>query len=770
MSLRVIGLALALLAVVPAARADEVGCRKALGKAIAKYTKLRFKLIAKCEDKRSKGTLPVATVCRPQCNGGSNAGAPCDGASDCASGICDAISDVTTATKIGAAATQASSTITTGCTGPLPEIGPACDDSAATANDLVTCITSARQDENTEQINVDTLAATAYDTTAPVTDTGLLKCQATISKNAGKYLDARFKADEKCNDKLLAGKITGPCPDSLTSAKAEKARVKMDLKIRAKCSEAQLAADTNPQLTFGLPCEKYKLVTFKRPTNAIPVQDRFLGCLTDATAAVADRMVDIAYPQPETSEFRYGVAAGDMTDTSVVFWTEVPDSSQGALLEVATDAAFTTIVHSSSIPATPGAGGTVKKDVSGLTAATKYFYRFTQGAEVSETGTVKTTPSPATSATIRVGWSGDSNAFFRPYSVLDPVRQLDPDAWFFIGDTIYGDDPRADGVVSSTFADYAGKYRANRLDSSLRHMIQQVGTYSMTDDHEVRNDYSGAVPAYASKLAAGNYAFRRFNPIREDGGDPMQLYRSFKMGTLAEFFIIDGRQYRSAKYTCCNNSAESAFVTTDDDTTCQVSGEALLPLGLAPSCSAPSNSCQINLCDPSRTFLGTAQKNWLKNGIQNSTATFKFIMNGTPITQLVFQPYDRWEAWPAERDEILGFIETNAINNVIWLSTDLHGLIYSSGLNVPGALPAHPNHIEVVAGAIGMDPIFRELPPSVSGLLSTVPAVLAQVQEFDIDRFNAVLLTVAPGLPATAKVDVYDRSNTIIHSLTFNAN
>ena len=75
-----------------------------------------------------------------------------------------------------------------------------------------------------------------------------------------------------------------------------------------------------------------------------------------------------------------------------------------------------------------------------------------------------------------------------------------------------------------------------------------------------------------------------------------------------------------------------------------------------------------------------------------------------------------------------------------------------------------------MAGAIGMDTIFRELPPSVAGLLSVVPTLLTQVQEFDIDRFNAVLLTVAPGLPATAKVDVYDRSNTIIHSFTFNAN
>src|SRR5262249_29555613 len=159
MSHRVIGLiVLAIFVAMTQARADDATCRKALGKAIAKYSKARFKAIAKCEDKRSKGTLPPSTVCRPQCNGGTNAGAPCDVSADCDSAVCSAISDATTQSKVGAAATSAGLTITSGCPGPLPEIGPACD-SAANVADLVTCITSARQDEDTEPINVGSLLA-----------------------------------------------------------------------------------------------------------------------------------------------------------------------------------------------------------------------------------------------------------------------------------------------------------------------------------------------------------------------------------------------------------------------------------------------------------------------------------------------------------------------------------------------------------------------------------------------------------------------------------
>jgi len=37
----------------------------------------------------------------------------------------------------------------------------------------------------------------------------------------------------------------------------------------------------------------------------------------------------------------------------------------------------------------------------------------------------------------------------------------------------------------------------------------------------------------------------------------------------------------------------------------------------------------------------------------------------------------------------------------------------------------------------------------------------------DRDRFNAALLTVAPGAPATPRVDFYDRSGAVIQSITF---
>src|SRR5262249_28334214 len=150
----------------------------------------------------------------------------------------------------------------------------------------------------------------------------------------------------------------------------------------------------------------------------------------------------------------------------------------------------------------------------------------------------------------------------------------------------------------------------------------------------------------------------------------------------------------------------------------------------------------------------------------NSTATFKFIMNGPAITQLLFDPYDRWEAYPVERAEMLEFITTNSLQNVVWLSTDLHAIVVS-----PVRLDTSPSSIhtvpEVVEGPIGENTLLRELPPSILGLLGSIPGILTQVSDFVVDHYNNVLLTVDPTATPqpTATLDFYDRTGAIIRTI-----
>src|SRR5207253_10031652 len=76
--------------------------------------------------------------------------------------------------------------------------------------------------------------------------------------------------------------------------------------------------------------------------------------------------------------------------------------------------------------------------------------------------------------------------------------------------------------------------------------------------------------------------------------------------------------------------------------------------------------------DPSRTMLGEAQKAVFKSLLRFSRATFKFVINAVPISEIFLLPYDRWEGYRAERDEILSFISDHDIDNVTFLTTDLH--------------------------------------------------------------------------------------------------
>jgi phosphodiesterase/alkaline phosphatase D-like protein len=82
--------------------------------------------------------------------------------------------------------------------------------------------------------------------------------------------------------------------------------------------------------------------------------------------------------------------------------------------------------------------------------------------------------------------------------------------------------------------------------------------------------------------------------------------------------------------------------------------------------------CLAHIFDPTRTMLGAEQKQWLKDGLMETNATWKFIVNQVPITQAFAVPYDRWEGYGAERNELLDFISDNNIRNVVFLTTDIH--------------------------------------------------------------------------------------------------
>jgi hypothetical protein len=156
------------------------------------------------------------------------------------------------------------------------------------------------------------------------------------------------------------------------------------------------------------------------------------------------------------------------------------------------------------------------------------------------------------------------------------------------------------------------------------------------------------------------------------------------------------------------------FLTTTASTDPQayVTEPACLSAG-EPAVIPPAGACATEIANPARTYLGAAQKAWLKSALASSTATWKFIMNGPVITNLTFLPYDRWEGYSAERAEILEFIRNpdgyvmidDRLTNVVVLTPTSTPPSTTRRWRIRSRRRLDP---EIIAGAIGMDPIYRD--------------------------------------------------------------
>ena len=69
---------------------------------------------------------------------------------------------------------------------------------------------------------------------------------------------------------------------------------------------------------------------------------------------------------------------------------------------------------------------------------------------------------------------------------------------------------------------------------------------------------------------------------------------------------------------------------------------------------------------------------------------------------------DRWEGYAAQRTELLAFIQTQRIPNVIFLAADLHASLITAVSLDPIAKP-DPIATEVVVGPIANEPLYEAL-------------------------------------------------------------
>jgi phosphodiesterase/alkaline phosphatase D-like protein len=426
----------------------------------------------------------------------------------------------------------------------------------------------------------------------------------------------------------------------------------------------------------------------------------------------------------------------------VVLWGR-SDAVGNLTFEYGLDSTFSSVVGS-SILGQSDALAPVKLGVTGLNAATRYFYRVTDSLGASATGTFTTAAPLGTAAGLRFGVSGDWRGDLLPYPAVAnaPARNLD----FFVslGDTVYADvaSPANGGQPQAqSQSDFRNKhaeaYAAAGGLNAMADLRQSTALFATIDDHEVTNDFAGGATIGSDPRFAGNLtdfindsalydnglqAFLDYNPIATESygatGDArtaneLKLYRNRTFGSDAALMVLDARSFRDQELPGVTNPTDPVQVGTF----------------LAQS------------FNPTRTMLGREQVDELKTDLlaaQQNDVLWKFVMVPEPIQNLgVVAASDRFEGYAAERTEILRFINDNNIENVVFVAADVHGTLVNNLTYqlAPGGAQIATNAFEITTGSVAYDAPFG---PTVAGLAALLGLLTPQQFAF----YNA--LPIAP--------------------------
>jgi len=450
-----------------------------------------------------------------------------------------------------------------------------------------------------------------------------------------------------------------------------------------------------------------------------------------------------AAPLARGGRFSEGVMSGEPTPSAITLWSRLHDvdGSVTAELEVARDREFRRVVARKRVATTGSKGHALKARVTGLNAHEQYYYRFSTRTTDGPVGRFRTAlPADSRQPVHFAFWScQDFTHGF--YNAHDLLAAEDLDFVVCLGDYIYAETEetgatavRADRIGSTgpdgtraaiTLDDYRAKYRLYRSDPSLRRVHARFPTVMLWDDHEVQDNYAGGEPdgglppqlrySQARKRAAYK-AFFESVPYSPPAGD--RIYRTLKFGRTVDLIVMDQRQYRANQP--CNDA-------------------------IAPACP--------ELGQP-RAFLGAPQMGFVQNALLSSKAAWKVLANEVMIMPVklpnnVFAQFDSWQGYPVEREQLLGFIQSRGIKDVVFATGDIHTFIAGDVRTLGGAGPSVA--VELVGGSItsrgigegeaGLLPGNDRNPATSPGVLGLLRAANPWVDQADLDHHGYARVT-----------------------------
>jgi alkaline phosphatase D len=352
---------------------------------------------------------------------------------------------------------------------------------------------------------------------------------------------------------------------------------------------------------------------------------------------------------PGCAPFRHGVASGDPTADGVLLWTRLTPEPGADLVvvdwEMALDPGFEVVVAAGGADTDPSRDFTVQVEVTGLSPATTYYYRFlAPDGRSSPPGRTRTAPLGAVDR-LRFAVASCSSVysgFFNAYRRIAERTELD--LVIHLGDYLYDfvdlDEqvrvPEPFPTRPDDLAEWRARHAYYLSDPDLRWARAMHPWFLIWDNHDVAAD---ATPDYEGSVRA----FREWNPMREpEPGFPEIAYRSLAYGDLADLVIMDALLFRN------------------QDT--------------VPGTGMPS-------------ILGNAQYAWLSEALMRSDAAWRVLGSQKLFSTLrvdpdliaaidgepreVFDP-KTWDGFPEARSRLLALLANLGLDDNVVVSGDAH--------------------------------------------------------------------------------------------------
>lgn len=365
-----------------------------------------------------------------------------------------------------------------------------------------------------------------------------------------------------------------------------------------------------------------------------------------------------------SNPFTLGVASGEPLPDGVVLWTRLaldplngggmPARDIAVEWRIAKDEQMKEVVQKGTAAAMPTLGHSVHVEVSGLEPARWYWYQFTAGGVESPVGRTRTAPATGASPQKLAfafascqAWQGGY------YTAFAHMAKEDIDFVVHLGDYIYEGGisdtaPRKHNSAEvATLEAYRNRYAQYKSDPHLQAAHAAFPWIVTWDDHEVENNYANlqrdnrTPPGnFRRRRAAAYQAYYEHLPLRRPAlpvGPDMQLYRRLTFGNLAEFNVLDTRQYRTKQ------------------------------------------PAQANRRDAANILLGDRQEKWLNDGMDRSRARWNVLAQQIFLAQRDLEAgpehrfsTDAWDGYVADRDRLLRFIGERKPANPVVLTGDVH--------------------------------------------------------------------------------------------------